>query len=103
MGEAAEIAGDGGAAAGDGGAGDACALRCGRRAIGLAAQHTAARRRVRTGRASTVTSPLSGTGANSIPSSLVSWMSGNITEPILCQENAASTLCNKKLRLQTHL
>lgn len=61
MGKATEIAGDGGTSARDGGARDARAV-CGRgRATRPAAQHTAARRRVRTGRASTVTSPLSGT------------------------------------------
>lgn len=60
MGEAAAAAGNGGAPAGDGGAGDARALRRRRRAPGPAAQHTAARRRVRPRRALTVTSPLSG-------------------------------------------
>lgn len=51
MGEATEAAGDGGAAAGDGGAGDARAVRSGGGAAWPAAQHTPARRRVRTGRA----------------------------------------------------
>lgn len=60
MGEAAKVAGDGGKAPRDGGAGDARAVRRGRRAPRPAAQHTAAGRRVRARRASTVTSPLSG-------------------------------------------
>lgn len=65
MGEAAKVAGDGGAASRDGGARDARAVRRRRRTPWSAAQHTAARRRVRTGRASTVTSPLSGKRRNS--------------------------------------
>ncbi|CAD0200860.1 unnamed protein product [Chrysodeixis includens] len=64
MGEAAEAASDGGAVAGDGGARDARAICRGRRAPRPAAQHTTARRRVRTGRASTVTSPLSASRAD---------------------------------------
>lgn len=62
MGEAAEVTGtgDGGSAARDGGARCTREVRGRSRAARSAAQHTAARRRVRTGRASTVTSPLSG-------------------------------------------
>ncbi|XP_061378207.1 serine/arginine repetitive matrix protein 3 isoform X3 [Danaus plexippus] len=59
MGEAAETAGYGGTSAGDGGAGDESALRRRRREARPAAQHTAARRRVRPGRTSPDTSPLS--------------------------------------------
>lgn len=64
MGEAAKVAGNGGTASRDGGAGDAREIRCGRGAPRPAAQHTAARRRVRTRRASTVTSPLSASRAD---------------------------------------
>lgn len=66
MGEAAEVTGtgDGGSAARDGGARCTREVRGRSRAARSAAQHTAARRRVRTGRASTVTSPLSASRAD---------------------------------------
>lgn len=63
MGEAANT-GDGGAYPRDGGAGDASAVRRRGRAARPAAQHTAAGRRVRAGRAPATTSPLSGTHHN---------------------------------------
>lgn len=66
MGEAAEVTGtgDGGSAARDGGARCTREVRGRSRAARSAAQHTTARRRVRTGRASTVTSPLSASRAD---------------------------------------
>lgn len=66
MGEAAKVAGHGGAASRDGGARDTRAVRRRGRAARPAAQHTAARRRVRPGRAPTVTSPLSGNSSSMI-------------------------------------
>lgn len=61
MGEEAKVAGDGGPIPRNGGAGDESAV-CGRRGeTRSAAKYTAARRRVRSGRASADTSTLSGT------------------------------------------
>ncbi|XP_072947123.1 uncharacterized protein [Epargyreus clarus] len=62
--DAADAAGDGGSSAGDRGAGDARAVRRRRGSPRPAAEHTAARRRVRTGRASTNTSSLSASRAD---------------------------------------
>lgn len=60
MGKAAKTASDGGAYPGDGGTRDASAVRRRGREARPAAQHTAARRGVRTRHTFTVTSPLSG-------------------------------------------
>lgn len=64
MGETAKVAGNGGKAPRDGGAGDAGEVRRGGRASRSAAQHTAARWRIWTRFASTVTSPLSASRAD---------------------------------------
>lgn len=64
MGKAADAAGHGGADPRNGGAGVTSAVRRRRRAARPTAQHTAARRRVRTGCALAVAGTLSGTTCN---------------------------------------
>ncbi|XP_039755384.1 uncharacterized protein LOC120630277 isoform X3 [Pararge aegeria] len=64
MGKTAEVAGDGGSPAGDGGTGDARKVCRRGRTPRPATQHTAPRRRVRTGCPPTDTSPLSASRAD---------------------------------------
>ncbi|CAH3913636.1 unnamed protein product [Pieris brassicae] len=64
MGETAEVAGDGWSSARDGGAGDARAVCRSSGTAWPASQHTAAGRRVRSGRTPTITSPLSASRAD---------------------------------------
>lgn len=64
MGKAAEVAGHGGADPRNGGAGVSRAFRRRCRASRPTTQHTAARRRVRTGRTLAVAGTLSGTTSN---------------------------------------